>query len=240
MQLVDELVLPTAHEDSAEKAHRRTNFRARPGAREDLESLDGLDGLEAFGFSEGGRGLFLVSHLAPALDAASRNGGGAVVSATLPVKKPSARSYDPQRHVVDALPAHQEALPEGGFGKESFLRALVVQLVRAIEYQQGLGAAEAAVAQVGIDVGGRMKEEYRLARVNWEFDAQGYMHRREASINDVPIEASHDASSDRARVRACNRHSPAVARPALAVPSPTQQLPLEGLAEAGPARWIRL
>ena len=25
---------------------------------------------------------------------------------------------------------------------------------------------------------------------NWEFDAEGYMRRREASINDVPIEAA--------------------------------------------------
>lgn len=140
----------------------------RPYAMEDVENLTALgfgaaDDLDGFGFAEGGRGLFLVSHLAPALESASRRGGGSTVSATLPVKKASTRSYDLSRHTVDALPALEEARPEGGFGREPFLRALVVQLARAIESQQGPDAAEAAVTQVGIDVGGRMEEEFRLA-----------------------------------------------------------------------------
>ena len=122
------------------------------------------DDLAEFAFSEGGRGLFLVSHLAPALQAAARRGGGTEVAVELPVKRAGTRSYDPPRHTVDALPALEEARPEGGFGRESFLRALVVQLARAIEFQHGPDGAEAAVAQVGIDVGGQMEEEFRVAQ----------------------------------------------------------------------------
>jgi anti-sigma regulatory factor (Ser/Thr protein kinase) len=119
----------------------------------------GVDGL-----AEGGRGLFLVTHLAPALEAEVRRGGGMAVTVELPVKKPAAVSYDPPRRTSGALPALSEARPEGGFGKESFLRALVVQLARAIELNAGPDAAAAAVAQVGIDVGGQMEQEYRVAQ----------------------------------------------------------------------------
>ncbi len=125
----------------------------------DLDLRLGVDGV-----AEGGRGLFLVTHLAPALEAEVREGGGMTVTVELPVKKPSAVSYDPPRRATGALPALSEARPEGGFGKESFLRALVVQLARAIELNVGPDAAAAAVAQVGIDVGGQMEEEFRAAQ----------------------------------------------------------------------------
>ena len=113
--------------------------------------------------AEGGRGLFLVTHLAPALEAQARKSGGMAVVVTLPVAKPETISHDPPRHVSAALPELAEAKPDGGFGKESFLRALVVQLARAIEFQHGPDAADAAVAQVGTDVGGQMEEEFRQA-----------------------------------------------------------------------------
>ena len=58
------------------------------------------------------------------------------------------------------LPAIDEAGPDG-FGRESFLRALVVQLSRAVEDQHGPDAAEAAVAQVGTDVGAQMETDQR-------------------------------------------------------------------------------
>ena len=128
----------------------------------DLEDSRALE-LDLDQIAEGGRGLFLVTHLASVLDAQARRAGGMVVSAELPVKKPPAVSYDPPRHTARALPALSEARPEGGFGKESFLRALVVQLAQAIERQEGPDAAAAAVAQVGIDVGGQMELEYKAA-----------------------------------------------------------------------------
>jgi len=114
--------------------------------------------------SEGGRGLFLVTHLASVLEAEARQGGGMTVTAELPVKRPAAVSYDPPRRTTGALPALSEARPRGGFGKESFLRALVVQLARAVELNAGPDSAAAAVAQVGIDVGGQMEQEFRVAQ----------------------------------------------------------------------------
>lgn len=114
--------------------------------------------------AESGRGLFLVSRLAGDLAVAVRRGGGAAVRATLPVDRPPSPDMDPPRRRIDVLPALDEAAPEGGFGRESFLRALVVQLARVVEEQHGPAGAEAAVAQVGTDVGGQMEAEYRSAR----------------------------------------------------------------------------
>lgn len=73
--------------------------------------------------AEGGRGLFIASHLADRLTAAVRDSGGSRVSATLPVSRPDVETYDPPRHHDTALPHLSEARPEGGFGKESLLRA---------------------------------------------------------------------------------------------------------------------
>lgn len=114
-------------------------------------------------WAEGGRGLLLVTHLATDLAARAREVAGMDVSVTLPVKRRTTVSHDPPRHTVGALPALSEAEPGGGFGKESFLRALIVQLAQAVEHQHGPDAADAAVAQVGMDVGGQMEREFRLA-----------------------------------------------------------------------------
>ena len=123
---------------------------------DDPEDLDQLD--------ESGRGLFLIHHLAPGLEAGRRPGEGMVVSATLPVKRQPARHHDPPRNTQNALPALGEATEGVGFGKEPFLRALVVQLARSVEFLHGPDAADAAVAQVGADVGGQMEAEFRQAR----------------------------------------------------------------------------
>ncbi len=114
--------------------------------------------------SIGGRGLFIVSKLASRLEATRRRSGGAVVTVTLPITRETTVSFDPPRRRTNALPALDEAQPTGGFGKEAFLRALVVQLAQAVAEQQAPEAAERAVAQVGIDVGGQMEAEYRAAR----------------------------------------------------------------------------
>lgn len=112
----------------------------------------------------GGRGLFIVSNVASWLAVEAKRAGGSKVSAELPVSRSAQRDHDPPRGRPDALPAPEEALADGSFGKESFLRALVVQLAAAVEAHEGPDAAEAAVAQVGAEVGGRMEEEYRRAR----------------------------------------------------------------------------
>ncbi|MEA2270559.1 MAG: hypothetical protein QOD55_458 [Solirubrobacteraceae bacterium] len=111
----------------------------------------------------GGRGLFMVAHIADDLVAAAKRAGGSRVSAVMPVERAVELSHDPPRQRRDALPTPEEAGADGSFGRESFLRALVVQLAQAVESQAGPDAAHAAVAQVGADVGGRMEDEYRRA-----------------------------------------------------------------------------
>lgn len=115
-------------------------------------------------FAEGGRGLFLVTHLAGYLDVAARRGGGSRVETRLPVTRAPSRSIDPPRPVTGALPGLDEASPAGGFDRESFLRALVVQMSQALEQTAGPDTAEDVVAQVGSAVGGQMEAEYRAAR----------------------------------------------------------------------------
>jgi anti-sigma regulatory factor (Ser/Thr protein kinase) len=114
--------------------------------------------------SEGGRGLFIVSRIVKELKAVRRRSGGTVVQATLPIARAASPSFDRPRRTVGVLPSLDEAGPEGGFGKESFLRALVVQLAQAVELEGGPHAAEAAITQVGTDVGGQMETEYRQTK----------------------------------------------------------------------------
>ncbi len=113
--------------------------------------------------SIGGRGLFIASRLAHRLDAHRRRTGGTVVSAVLPVERAVTVSIDPPRRRMAALPSLDEASPTGGFAREPFLRALVVQLAMTVTDHHGPVEAERAVAQVAADVGGQMEAEYRHA-----------------------------------------------------------------------------
>ena len=126
-----------------------------------------LPGLDAIG----GRGLFIVSQLGQQLQAIPRPAGGSVVSVELPVKRPPATQLDPPRRRAGGLPSSNDATPSG-FGRDVFLLALAVQLAQAIEEQRGPDAAEAAIAQVGADVGAQMESEYRNAtRTNGPMNA---------------------------------------------------------------------
>ncbi len=111
---------------------------------------------------ERGRGLAIAASLAQDLEVATRDSGGSTVTATLDVPRASSESIDPARRTVGALPVLDEA-GEEGFGREAFLRALVVQFAQDVELSAGPVAAEQLVAQVGIDVGSQMEEEYRIA-----------------------------------------------------------------------------
>jgi anti-sigma regulatory factor (Ser/Thr protein kinase) len=110
----------------------------------------------------GGRGLYIADRLAESVTV-DRRAGGSVVTVVLPVSRIPAVSLDPPRHRLDRLPALAEATPGTGFGRESFLRALAVQLAENVEERFGPDDAEALVAQVGIDVGTQMEAEYRAA-----------------------------------------------------------------------------
>ncbi len=147
--------------------------------------------------AEGGRGLFLVTHLTHQLDKAHRRGGGKTITASLALERPHELDIAPPRHSIGALPDLTEAGPEG-FGKESFLRALVVQLSQAVEATHGPVAAQAAVAQVGADVGGQMEAAYRAAqaisgRLTPEQIADCYVRLKAAIDGDFyVIEVSDD------------------------------------------------
>jgi DNA-binding NarL/FixJ family response regulator/anti-sigma regulatory factor (Ser/Thr protein kinase) len=113
--------------------------------------------------SERGRGLFIVNSIADDLARSGKASGGSVVSATLPVRRRVERSHDRPRDAVSPLPPLEEAGPDGLFGKEAFLRALVVEIAQTIEADLGPDVAAATVAQVGADIGGRMEQAYRAA-----------------------------------------------------------------------------
>jgi DNA-binding NarL/FixJ family response regulator/anti-sigma regulatory factor (Ser/Thr protein kinase) len=113
--------------------------------------------------SERGRGLFIVDSIADDLARSGKRAGGSVVSAALPVRRRVERFRDGPRDTVSPLPPMEEAGPDGTFGKEAFLRALVVELAQTIEADQGPDVAAATVAQVGADIGGRMEQAYRVA-----------------------------------------------------------------------------
>ncbi|MBB4664197.1 methanogen output domain 1-containing protein [Conexibacter arvalis] len=112
----------------------------------------------------GGRGLFVASNVSGWMTVAAKRAGGSRVTVELPVARVPERDLDPPRQRAGALPSPGQAEADGSFGKEAFLLALVVQLAAAVERNEGPDAAEAAVAQVGADVGGRIEEEYRRAR----------------------------------------------------------------------------
>jgi predicted ArsR family transcriptional regulator len=114
--------------------------------------------------ADSGRGLYIVSQLTRSLEVAARRGGGSAVRTVVAVKRAAARTFDPPRRHTPTLPADEEADAAGTFPREAFLRALVVELAEHLELEHGSDAAEAAVAQVGTDVGARMEDAYRSAR----------------------------------------------------------------------------
>jgi anti-sigma regulatory factor (Ser/Thr protein kinase)/predicted ArsR family transcriptional regulator len=110
-----------------------------------------------------GRGVFLASQFAADLAVAAKAGGGNRVTSTLTVTRRVEPSFDPPARTINPLPAAAEAGP-AGFGREPFLRALVVELARAVEESEGPATTERLVARVGATVGGQMEAEYRRAR----------------------------------------------------------------------------
>ena len=111
-----------------------------------------------------GRGLLISSKLAAELSVRAKQFGGSIVSAQLPVERTPADSIDPSPSRFASLPHPDEQQADGTFGRDAFLRALVVQLAQTVDSMQGPGVAEAVVAQVGTDVGGRIEETFRAAR----------------------------------------------------------------------------
>ncbi len=155
-----------------------------------------------------GRGLAISADIASRLEVAAKAGGGARVEALLPAYRPQQVDLDPPRRSVNVLPHLDEAGAEG-FERESFLRALVVQLAQGLELTQGPLVAEAAIAQVGTDVGGQMEAEYRASigagagNLTPEEAAECYVRLKKAIDGDFyVIEADGD------RIVLANRRCP--------------------------------
>lgn len=110
----------------------------------------------------GGRGLFIAGQLADDLEVRRRHTAGSSVTARLPVQRAPTVDHAPAAHRTSRLPPLSAAAP-AGFGRETFLLALAVQLAMTTEERHGPDAAEALVAQVGTDVGAQMETEFRAA-----------------------------------------------------------------------------
>jgi anti-sigma regulatory factor (Ser/Thr protein kinase)/predicted ArsR family transcriptional regulator len=115
--------------------------------------------------AEHGRGLFITAAVASDLRVAARRAGrGTIAQATLPVRRAPSASLDPPPRETASLPSPDEAGDRGAISKESFLRAIAVELAQNVELVHGPEAAELAIASVGSGIGRRMEEEYRRAR----------------------------------------------------------------------------
>lgn len=154
-----------------------------------------------------GRGLWLVSQLAADLDVIAKRGVGKRIRTVLPLTRRVEPSFDPPRRQVNPLPELDEAGP-AGFGRESFLRALVVELARAAENGHGPADAERMVAQVGATVGGQMEDEFRRARevvgrLTVEQVAESYLRLKAAVGGDFYV-----ISANEERIVLGNRRCP--------------------------------
>ncbi|NJC72432.1 ATP-binding protein [Planosporangium thailandense] len=167
-----------------------------------------------------GRGLWLVSQLAKDLAVEAKRSRGNRVQATLAVTRRSESSFDPPRRLINPLPTLEEAGPRG-FPRESFLRALVVELSRAVTDTHGPLASEEAVARVGATIGGQMEDEFRRARqitgrLTPEQIADCYVRLKAAIDGDFyPISISADRivlGNRRCPFGDTVRHSPALCR----------------------------
>ncbi|MEV4415748.1 methanogen output domain 1-containing protein [Catellatospora sp. NPDC049609] len=110
-----------------------------------------------------GRGLWLVSQMTSELEVVAKAGAGKTIRATLPLIRREEPSFDPPARMAAGLPHPSEAGPRG-FGRESFLRALVVELAHAADGNLGPQPTKELIAQVGTTVGSRMEQEFRAAR----------------------------------------------------------------------------
>ncbi len=115
-------------------------------------------------YALGGRGLAVSAALTPRLERAAKRAGGSKVTAVLPVWRRVEVNVDPLIRTGRGLSAPEEADENGLFGKEPFLRALVVELAREVDQRDGPSVAAELVAEVGMSVGARMEAEYRRAR----------------------------------------------------------------------------
>ncbi len=110
-----------------------------------------------------GRGRMIATEMSRDLKSKMKSGGGSSTSLVLDVERDVSQDLDPDpnpgRH---GLPRLDEASPEGYFGRESFLKALTVEVAHAVESEHGPAVAEQTVATVGATVGRQMETAFRV------------------------------------------------------------------------------
>lgn len=112
-----------------------------------------------------GRGLLMVDALSVDYSSIRKSAGGNIARAVLDVERASTPA--PTASVdssVGRLPHLDEADDDGYFDRESFLRALVVDLANHIELEYGPAAAEDAVSRIGTSIGRQMEAAFRAKR----------------------------------------------------------------------------
>jgi len=110
-----------------------------------------------------GRGLLIATAMTRDLKARMKSGGGSATSLVLDVERDLSSDIDPVPS-RQGLPRLDEASPDGYFGRESFLKALTVEVANSVESEHGPAVAEQTVATVGATVGRQMETAYRVQR----------------------------------------------------------------------------
>lgn len=170
-----------------------------------------------------GRGLLIVTHLTDHLEVAAKGSGGSRVTVTLPIRRPPSPSFQPKPFSSSQLlPTPDEKNERGQFGRESFLRALVVQLAQSVERDSGPAAAEQLVAELGAGIGFRMEEAFRAkeqqpdAPLSAEKMAELFVHLKHGIDGDFfIIEANEERiilGNRRCPFGDAVRHAPALCR----------------------------
>ena len=109
-------------------------------------------------------GLKVLVELTGPLHVRSNGRRGSDIAVVLPVPRAWEQAVVPAPLTDPGLPTPGQAGPDGTFGREPFLEAVVVQLAQVAEETAGPEAAQAMVAAVGGRVGTRIEDEYRRAR----------------------------------------------------------------------------
>lgn len=148
--------------------------------------------------SSSGRGLFIATELSLDLRTAVKSAGGSRTSMRLDVERAPSADIDPQTAMTSGqLPRLEEANEDGYFGKDPFLKALVVELANAVDVTYGPAAAESAVAHVGTTVSKRMEMAFRAQRnldknLTTEQLAEVYLGLKDAIGGDFYLQSIDD------------------------------------------------
>lgn len=122
------------------------------------------EGLAKVPGEDGGFGLKLAYQLGEDLRAAAKKGGGARVSARLPVYrlKDADQPYEPTMPPT-GVPVSLTPGAPGDYVRQQFLLAVAVNLAQRIEFRSGPDEAASLINEVGTQVGYEFERSYRAS-----------------------------------------------------------------------------